>query len=51
MLLAVSLLPTEVGMHAGLARARAASLRVGLAVAGLSMACGYLIALMLNSNR
>ena len=51
MLLAGSLLPTEVGMYAGLERAHAASLRVGLAVAGLSMACGYLIALLLNTNR
>ena len=50
MLLAASLIPTEIVSHAGLARAQAASLRVGFAVAGLAMACGYLIALVLNSN-
>jgi len=50
LLLGASLVPTGIVTNAGIDRAHAASIRVGLAVAGLSVVCGFLIALMLSRS-
>ena len=50
-LLALSLVPTRIVVSLGrLEPARAATVRVSLAVAGLSVGIGYLLALMLNKT-
>jgi hypothetical protein len=49
-LLAGSLVSSDVVAHAGFGRARAASVRIGLAVAGLAVVGGYVIVLLLSSQ-
>jgi hypothetical protein len=49
-LLAASLFPTRVVIRAGVRPARAATVRTGFAVGGLSVACGYVVALILSKG-
>ena len=49
-LLALSLVPSRIVVRAGLEPTRAGTVRVGLAVAGVSVGIGFLIALMLSKT-
>jgi hypothetical protein len=50
LLLGASLIPGRYAVGAGLARSQVASLKTGLAVAGLSVVLGYLITVLLGKT-